>query len=230
MKVPQRLLPPVLLLVFFNQMALSGPSARPANQPNVTAALDEYFEKAAGLGFSGAVLAVKDNQVLLRNGYGWADEKRRIPITPEIVFDIGSITKVFTAIAIMQLEERGKLSTSDSITKYFSDVPADKTAITIHHLLTHTAGLDHDDFYAEAKPEVRAILRNREKYIQRILSFPLAFEPGTSGRIRIRVSVSSPQSSNNFRVSRMNATCAKTFCVPPECPTRVTCSASGTID
>jgi CubicO group peptidase (beta-lactamase class C family) len=145
----------------------------------VAATLGDYFQKAAGLGFSGAVLVTDGDKVLLRNGYGWADEKRRIPIVPETVFDIGSITKVFTAIAVMQLEERGKLSTSDSITKYFSDVPRDKTAITIHHLLTHTAGLGHDDFYAEATPEVRAILTDREKFIQRILSFPLAFEPGS---------------------------------------------------
>jgi CubicO group peptidase (beta-lactamase class C family) len=165
MKVPQRLLPLVLLLVFLNQIALSGPSAPPANlnpQPNVIAALDDYFEKAAGLGFSGAVLAVKDDKVLLRNGYGWADEKRRIAIRPEMVFDIGSITKVFTAVAIMQLEERGKLSTSDSITKYFSNVPPDKKPITLHHLLTHTSGLGHDDFYAEASAETNMTIFMRK--------------------------------------------------------------------
>ena len=142
-------------------------------------ALADYFQKAAGLGFSGAVLVASGDKVLLRNGYGWADEKRRIAIVPETVFDIGSITKVFTAIAVMQLEERGKLSTSDPITKYFSNVPPDKTAITIHHLLTHTAGLEHDDFYSVTTPEVRELLKDREKFIQRILSFPLAFEPGT---------------------------------------------------
>jgi CubicO group peptidase (beta-lactamase class C family) len=144
-----------------------------------TTTLADYFQKAAGLGFSGAVMVAAGDKVLLRNGYGWADEKRRIPIVPETVFDIGSITKVFTAIAVMQLEERGKLSTSDPIARYFSKVPTDKTAITIHHLLTHTAGLAHDDFYASATPEVREILKDREQFIQRILSFPLASEPGT---------------------------------------------------
>ena len=154
---------------------------RPQTQPasEVTNKLADYFQKVAGLGFSGAVLVSSGDKVVLRNGYGWADQTRRIPITPETVFDIGSITKVFTAVAIMQLEERGKLSTSDRITKYFSNVPADKQAITLHHLLTHTSGLGHDDFYADATPPVKEILKHRDRFIQRILSFPLAFEPGS---------------------------------------------------
>lgn len=149
---------------------------KPAGE--VTTALSDYFQKVAGLGFSGAVVVTSGDKVLIRNGYGWADQTRHIPVTAETVFDIGSITKVFTAVAIMQLEERGKLSTSDKITKYFSNVPQDKSAITLHHLLTHTSGLAYDDFYSSATPEVREILKNREKFIQRILSFPLGFEPG----------------------------------------------------
>jgi CubicO group peptidase (beta-lactamase class C family) len=152
----------------------------PQPAAGVTTALSDYFHKVAGLGFSGAVLVSSGDKVLIRNGYGWADQTRHIPVTPETVFDIGSITKVFTAVAIMQLEERGKLSTADKITKYFSNVPADKSAITLHHLLTHTSGLAYDDFYSSAKPEVRKILKDREKFIQRILSFPLGYQPGTS--------------------------------------------------
>jgi len=153
---------------------------KPKSVADLTSALSEYFDKVGGLGFSGAVLAAKDNKVIFRNGYGWADLGRRIPITPETVFDIGSITKVFTAVAIMQLEERGKLSTSDKISKYFSNVPPDKSAITLHHLLTHTSGLSYDDFYSISTPAVREILKDREKFVKRILSFPLGFEPGTN--------------------------------------------------
>src|SRR5438132_1231284 len=145
---------------------------------NIQTTLADYFQKVAGLGFSGAVLAVKDGQILLRDGYGWADEKRQIPNTPETIFDIGSITKVFTAVAIMQLEEKGKLKTSDPITKYFREVPSDKSAISLHHLLTHTSGLEHEDFYDQSPEQIRLILRDREKFIHRILSFPPAFKPG----------------------------------------------------
>lgn len=93
---------------------------------NTRLALEDYFRKAAGLGFSGAVLVAGDGGILTRKGYGWADVKRRIPIKPDSIFDIGSGVKAFTATAIMQLEEQGKLNTSDLITKYFRDVPAEK--------------------------------------------------------------------------------------------------------
>src|SRR5437762_1244478 len=156
-----------LLLTFIFSVAVAAARSTEADAER-RANLADYFEKAAGLGFSGAVLVSSGDQVLLREGYGWADEKRRIPIAPETVFDIGSITKVFTAVAIMQLEARGKLSTSDSITKYFSNVPLDKTTITLHHLLTHTSGLEHDDFYSQASVPVRETLKDREKFIQRI--------------------------------------------------------------
>ena len=154
-------------------------SRQPAStQSEISAELSDYFRKAAGLGFSGAVLVVKDGRILLRNGYGWADVKRRIPITPDTIFDIGSGVKAFTATAIMQLEEQGKLNTSDPITKYFKGVPADKTSITIHQLLTHTSGLSFDYFYDVATPEEREVMKNRERYIKGVLSFPLAFKPG----------------------------------------------------
>ena len=145
-------------------------------------ALGEYFRKAAGLGFSGAVLAARGDEILLREGYGWADVKRRVPVTPETVFDIGSGVKAFTATAVLQLEERGRLATEDPISKHLTNVPPDKAAITIHQLLTHTSGIDFDYFYDSASPAERAVLRDREKYIAAVLAPPLAFKPG-AGRV-----------------------------------------------
>jgi CubicO group peptidase (beta-lactamase class C family) len=144
----------------------------------VSAALEDYFRKAAGLGFSGAVLVAKDGNILLRKGYGWADVKRRIPIGADTIFDIGSGVKAFTATAIMQLEEQGKLNTSDLMSKYIRNVPSDKKDITIHQLLTHTSGLDFDYFYDQATPAEREIMRDRENYINSVLGHPLAFKPG----------------------------------------------------
>jgi CubicO group peptidase (beta-lactamase class C family) len=146
--------------------------------PNIGLELDEYFRRATANGFSGAALVAKDGKVILRKGYGWADRKNKLPINARTFFDIGSYVKAFTATAIMQLEEAGKLQTSDPITKYFPNVPPDKTGITLHHLLTHTSGFQREDFYDESSPEVRAILIDRDKFVQRILSYPLAFEPG----------------------------------------------------
>lgn len=105
--------------------------------------LDAFLTEFANAGFSGSVLVARGGEILLQKGYGLADKSSKTPVTTETVFDIGSITKQFTAAAILKLEMAGKVSTNDAITKYFKNVPADKTGITLHHLLTHTAGFDH---------------------------------------------------------------------------------------
>jgi CubicO group peptidase (beta-lactamase class C family) len=154
------------------------PSANPINETKISGRLTDYFRKASGLGFSGAVLVAKDGKIQFRNGYGWADVKRRIPIRPDSIFDIGSGVKAFTATAIMQLEERGKLKTTDPISKYIKDVPPDKAGITIYQLLTHTSGLNFDYFYDGASPADRRIMRDRETYLKAVLGYPLGFKPG----------------------------------------------------
>ena len=133
--------------------------------------LDQYLTKAAADGFSGAALVAKDGQVILAKGYGLADRQRDIPVTAETLFDIGSITKQFTAAAILKLEMQNKLNVKDLISKYLKDVPADKAGITIHHLLTHSAG-----FAPKLGEDYEAI--GRDEYVRRALSSNLLFAPG----------------------------------------------------
>jgi CubicO group peptidase (beta-lactamase class C family) len=137
--------------------------------------LDQFLTSHVPAGLSGAVLVARKGEILLHKGYGLANRSRNIPATTETVFDIGSITKQFTAAAIMKLEMDGKLSTEDKLTRFFKDVPADKTAITVHHLLTHTAGFDHgygeDDVVAPRDPTLRLFLRQ-----------PLLSKPGEKYR------------------------------------------------
>jgi CubicO group peptidase (beta-lactamase class C family) len=133
--------------------------------------IDDYMSRLSAIGFSGNLLVAKDGEVLLSKGYGLADRKRGIPASPETVISIGSITKQFTGAAILKLEMQGKLSVNDPITRFFKDVPADKTAITLHHLLTHTSGLESDfggDFEAVARDEL----------VKRVLASKLRSEPG----------------------------------------------------
>lgn len=122
--------------------------------------------------FSGAVLVMQKNDIFLHKGYGLADDEANIPVTAETVFDIGSISKQFTSAAIMHLEMQGLLSVSDSITKYFDNVPVDKRGITIHHLLTHSAGFTKDHFEGDLTP------MNKQKALQSIFVQELGFEPG----------------------------------------------------
>src|SRR5437868_7047153 len=83
-----------------------------------------------------AVLVARDGQILFQGGYGLADVAKKTPITPDTKFRIGSVTKQFTAAAIMKLAEQGKLSVDDPLTNYFPDVPNAKE-IRLRHLLTH---------------------------------------------------------------------------------------------
>lgn len=103
--------------------------------------LDSLINSLEETGFSGALLVARGGDVVLAKGYGFADRERQVPFTPKTVFDIGSITKPFTAAAVLKLAEEGRLSLDDSLASYFPEAPADKRGITLHHLLVHAAGL-----------------------------------------------------------------------------------------
>jgi CubicO group peptidase (beta-lactamase class C family) len=123
-------------------------------------------------GFSGTVLVVKDGKIILNRGYGLADRERNLPNTTDTVFAIGSLTKQFTATAILQLEAQGRLNTHDFAGKYLGDFPPDKAGITLHHLLTHTSGLISDGANAQLP------LGNRDEYIEAVKKTRLRSAPG----------------------------------------------------
>jgi len=95
-------------------------------------------------GFSGAVIVERHDEVVLERGYGWADRDRKVPFTTTTIAQIGSLTKQFTAAAIVELAEEKKLDLSDPISKYLAAVPTQSAGITIEQLLTHTSGLVSD--------------------------------------------------------------------------------------
>src|SRR5215211_5063095 len=101
--------------------------------------VEAYLEKLEKIGYSGSVLIALDGKPLISRGYGYSDREAKAKNSPQTISDIGSITKQFTAAAILKLEMQGKLSTDDKITKYFQNVPADKSEITIHELLRHSS-------------------------------------------------------------------------------------------
>lgn len=133
--------------------------------------LDEYLTRLESLGISGAYLVRKDGEQILAKGYGLADQASGEPYTRGTVSTVGSITKQFTGAAILKLETEGRLSVKDKIGKYFDDVPKDKRAITIHHLLTHTSGLRGS--YADDFSPVTT-----EKFLERAMKNRLKFEVG----------------------------------------------------
>ncbi len=88
-----------------------------------------------------AVGVMKDGRLVLARGYGYADVENSVPATAETVYRLGSITKQFTSMAIMQLAEAGKASVDDELTKFLPDYPTQDHKVTIHHLLNHTSGI-----------------------------------------------------------------------------------------
>jgi len=88
-----------------------------------------------------ALAVVKDGQVIKAQGYGVANLETETPVTPETVFELASVTKQFTATAIMILVEEGKVNVDDHISKYLENTPDSWKNITVRHLLTHTSGL-----------------------------------------------------------------------------------------
>ncbi|HYH78830.1 MAG TPA: serine hydrolase domain-containing protein [Longimicrobium sp.] len=143
------------------------------------ASVAEFLRRQSGFGYSGSVLIVRGDTVLLRAAYGLADAERRIRYHPGTVFDIGSLAKQFTAAAILRLEMDGRLAVGDSIGRYLPGVPPDKRGITIHQLLTHTSGLASDYPYASsqaARAEYEVV--GRDSAVRRILASRLDSPPG----------------------------------------------------
>lgn len=123
-----------------------------------------------------AVIVVQDGKTLLRKGYGLADVERNVPITPEMIFRIGSITKQYTAAAVLQLVKEGKVSLDDPLSKYVPDFP-NTANVTVRHLLTHTSGIKS----YTAVPSFMQTLREDRTPIQvvdMVRKEPADFAPG----------------------------------------------------
>ena len=122
-------------------------SAQPGSSATVVigptgARVDAALKMLGAQGMSGAFLVAKSGDVILQKGYGFANRQAQLAFTPGIVTQIGSCTKDFTAVAILQLAARGKLSLDDHLTRWFPTAPADKRAITVAQLMDHTAGFE----------------------------------------------------------------------------------------
>jgi CubicO group peptidase (beta-lactamase class C family) len=144
---------------------------RAASDEEIKKRLDDYLSRLAQFGFSGAVLVARGDQIIFNKGYGVADRQKRILNTAATVFSTGSITKQFTAAAILKLEMQGRLNISDSIGKYLDRAPDDKQAVTLHHLLTHTSGV--------ISTGGGGFNPDRDAFVREVLDAPLRFAPGS---------------------------------------------------
>jgi CubicO group peptidase (beta-lactamase class C family) len=141
------------------------------NSTQITKRIETYLTELEKVGFSGSVLVEINGIKVISKGYGFSDRAKSIKNDPNTVLCIGSITKQFTATAILKLEMQGKLSTDDKIIKYFDNVPIDKSSITIHDLLRHQSGLqsnvgkDYDKI-------------SQAEFLDKVMNSKLLFEVG----------------------------------------------------
>ncbi len=161
----------LLLIIFWATSSLIAQNATSDN----CSLIDNYLTKLAKeQNFSGGLLIIKDGKQLLSKGYGWADKDRKIPFSPSTLASMGSITKAFTATAIMKLVEQNKLSVEDKLSQFFSNIPAEKADITIHQLLTHSSGFQ--EFLKDDGGDYEVL--KTDAFLKRAFSEPLAFKPG----------------------------------------------------
>ena len=142
-------------------------------QKNVSANLAKYMQAQVEVNnFSGAVLVKKDGHILLKKAYGLADYEWNIKNTVDTKFQLASVTKQFTATAILLLVEKGKLSLDDKLSKFFPDYP-NADSVTVHMLLSHTSGL------AMGFKDIVLSSMDKDSAYDEIKKIPYEFSPGT---------------------------------------------------
>jgi CubicO group peptidase (beta-lactamase class C family) len=156
--------------------------------PSVCEAQSELLKKYINiqherLGFNGVVLVTKNNEELYRINVGKASQELQVSFQNESVFKIASITKQFTGMLLVMAVEEGKLSLHDSLALFFPKL-TDKSwrKVTIHHLLTHTSGIPHNEGIPDYWTIKSRLPSSKENALAEIFSMKLLFEPGTDFR------------------------------------------------
>jgi CubicO group peptidase (beta-lactamase class C family) len=173
----------VVLLVLWSApaaraQASAPPRPAPPSDAVVASRVDEFMNAEVRVnGFTGTVLLARKGVPLVSKGYAMANLEWQIPNTPQTKFRLGSITKQFTSMAIMQLQQTGKLKVEDSICQHVSPCPDAWKPITIHHLLTHTSGIPS---YTNSPAYARTMMvpKTHEEMIGSFRDLPLEFAPG----------------------------------------------------
>lgn len=154
----------------------------PTNKAEFLSTTEKYLdEQVSKDNFSGVVLIAKDDKPIFFKAYGLASKENKTPNNLETKFNLGSINKIFTKIAIGQLVQQGKISFDDKLGKYLPDYPNKdaREKVTIRHLVTMKSGIG--DFFGDkfiAMPKDK--LRKNSDFIPLFADKPLAFEPGTN--------------------------------------------------
>ncbi len=125
------------------------------------------------------IAIARGDEVLLARGFGWADAARAVPANEETIFTIGSLTRQFTAVAILRLADEEKLGLDDELTKHLPAFPAAGRKVTLRQLLANTSGVPKYSALVEKHPEAAGPAENEAAFFARFKDVPFAFDPGT---------------------------------------------------
>jgi D-alanyl-D-alanine carboxypeptidase len=141
--------------------------------------VDRYIETALRkYKIPGLTLAVlQQGRLIKARGYGFANLELQVPATDSTVYEIGSLTKQFTAALLMMLVQEGRLSLNDPLSVYFPNAPVSWKQITIRHLLTHTSGIRNHSAM-EDFPDIYNIKHERDELLNMFYELPMDFQPG----------------------------------------------------
>ncbi len=166
------------VLAVFCVLLLRLPLSAKSVPPTLSQRLDRLVSEAYPPNQPGvAVLVRRGDEIVLRKGYGLANVEWGIPIDSTTVFALGSISKQFTAVAILRLVQAGKISLDDPITRFFPEFPAYLRSVNVEHLLTHTSGLKSYTSLADYERWNRLDI-NSKQILKRIVEAPLDSNPG----------------------------------------------------
>jgi CubicO group peptidase (beta-lactamase class C family) len=176
-------LPPILrhhFLTFVAALAVGWSTPAPAElaeaklEPAISAYLDPLLKTN---NFAGVILVAKGDRILFAKGYGYADIEQRVPNDPGTSFQIASVSKPFTAAAMMRLAEQGRIDLRAPLARILPDYP-NGSRLTIHHLLTHSSGIPNINLFPEYE-EIQLRSNDPASLVEVFKSKPLEFEPGS---------------------------------------------------
>ncbi len=152
-----------------------GPATVDTRDGALAVAVDREFRDALATGTTGDIIVEQDGKLVLKAGYGWANREKKIPFTTQTVAQIGSITKQFTAMALIGLWHDGKIDFAKPVKTYLPNVAEPVASLTLDQILTHRSGMPEycgDDFARLSKAEL----------LSNCAATPLAFAPGTQSQ------------------------------------------------
>jgi CubicO group peptidase (beta-lactamase class C family) len=168
----------LLFIIFF--LLLSNSYAQNSSDKEIPKELDSLIaQRYPNVSPGCEILVMKKGDTLYRKAYGLANMELNVPMRPEMIFRIGSITKQYTAVAILQLVEQGKISLQDSIQKFITEFPNKGQTITIGNLLTHTSGISDYGALDFHIPNAIRIDFPTKQIIDSLDQLPLEFTPGS---------------------------------------------------